>query len=217
MLSGREMKAVFVLSIVVPVSLLTTLRFVGVIREPAGATEVTTLDTVKWSYARPNDSLDIYDQFGPRYVGNGISADMHVLMRLYSESHSPMDNDYLRMSVVVNSTVTNAGGFIESIYVVVHQDLQPSLVDWLEKHIEFSNLTLVGFRSGWTSEQGSKEAYVSLTGDSRPTTVFFKGVAEWSLLTTHTQTHQIEITCEITYYDGVAHRKIIRPFQLEIL
>ena len=215
-LNGREMKALFVLSIVVPVSLLTTLRFVGVIREPS-VTEVMTLDTVKWSHVRPSDSLHFYDQVGAPYFDNGISADVHVLVIYYSESHSRSDDDYLRMLIVVNSTVTNLNGFIESVYVVFHKDLQPSFVDWIQTSLEFSNLSLVGLASGRTSEQGSKEAYVRLADDNRSTGAFFKGIAEWSLLTPNTQTHQIEATCEITYYDGAAHRKIARPFQLEIL
>jgi hypothetical protein len=211
------MKAAFVLSIVVPVAFLTTLRFVGIMREPTSATEITTLDAVKWSCPRPNDSLDLGDQVGARYSGNGVSVDMRIFMMLYSESHTQDDDDYLRMLTVVNSTVTNPDGFIESVYVVFHKDLQPSFMGWIQNYLDFSNLSLVGLTSGWTSEQGFKEAYVRLAGDNHPIGVSFEGIAEWSLLTPNTQTHRIVATCEIIYYDGIVQRKIIQPFQLEIL
>ena len=216
-LNGREMKALFVLSIIVPVSLLVTLRLTGILEGPITITETTTLEAVKWEFQRPTHASDINDKLNITYTVDEFSANMHVLPVFYSESPVMDDNDYLRIITVVNSTAINSNCFIETVHVAFDKDSQPSLVSWIPGYLDFENLSLVGVSSGWTSGEDYKEAYVKLAGEGHPKGIYFRATVEWSLLTSNNQTHQMEVTYELTYYNGTAYKKVIQPFQLRIV
>lgn len=217
-LNGRELKALFVLSIVAPVSILVSLRLSGVLREPVIISETIILEAVKWEFQRLNQSVDILDKLNTTYTSDGLSANMYVLVVSYhNNSIFSDDNDFLRIIMMINSTSTNPNSFIESLHVIFHRDVQPSLVDWLGTSLNFDNLSLTGAASGWTSGEDYGEAYVMLTGLNYTNSIHFQATVEWSLLTLNNQTHQLEVACELIYYNGTAYKKIVQPFQLKIV
>lgn len=212
------MKALFILSIVVPVSLLTTLRLTGILQKTTAVTETNTLELVKWEFQRPTQTVDILKKVDATFTNDELSANMYTLILSYSNnSQFGDDNDYLRMAMVINTTATNRKVSVENIYVVFHEDSQPSLVDWLETSFKFENLTLASVSSGWTREEDYKAAYVRLTGANHPNKICISALVEWSFLTLKTKTHEMEVAFELTYYNGTVYKKIIQPFQLEIL
>lgn len=184
--------------------------------------ENTTLDPVVWTFQRPaNGSVQfvyIDEKLNTAYLSDGLSAMFRIIIGIYCENSTARNGaDYVTMGIRINSTATNPNGFIESVYVVFHRDSQPSLVDWIETYFYYENLSLSGFSSGWTSQQAYEKAYVELAGANHPDRTYFKATTEWSLLTPNSQSHQIEVAYEITYYNGTAYKKIIQPFQLRIV
>jgi len=217
-LNGRELKALFVLSIVAPVSILASLRLTGILQEPITISETTTIDAIEWAFERPYHDVCINDRVEAAYVRDGLSAAFCVVIGTYSENQVAYDgNDIITIGLELNSTVIDPNGFMESVNVVFRTDSQPSLIDWVYTYLNFQNLSLVDFTSGWTTEVSHKEAYVRLAGLNHPERISIWATAVWSLLTQNDQTHQREITYELTYFNGTAYKKIIQPFRLKVV
>jgi len=209
-------KAIFILSVMIPTTLLTSLKLGGFLDVPATIAETKTLNMVNWESPRPTRHRDIYDVLEAPYVNDGLSATFSIVIGYYSESPSRNDNDYLRMQVKIDSIALESTAFIEGVSIVFHPDCQPSFIEWLYTYIRFENLSLLGVSSGWTFGEEFKEPRIRLLGTNHPHNVSFSGTVEWSLLTPNNQTHQMEITYELMYYNGTVYKKIIQPFQLKL-
>ncbi len=220
-LNGRELKALFILSIVAPVSILISLRLTGILREPITISETTILEAVSWEFQRPHPdhSVPIFDNLNVTYVGNGVSVTFSLELWQYingSMSWIP-PGDWVDMKIMINATVTNPNGFVNDVYIVFQNDSQPSTAAWLRTFFSFENLSLANVKEERNPEAFTK-GYVKLTGTNRPTQVHFLTVAHWFLLDASSdRTHQTEVVYELTYYNGTAYKKIIQPFQLKIL
>ena len=212
-LNGRELKALFVLSIAVPVGVLVSLRLTSVLQEPIIISETITLETIEWKFQRPNQYVVIMDKLNVTYTVDDFSANMHVLVVDFANnSQFSDDNDFLRMIMFINSTIPNQDGFVESVYVVFNKD-QSSKIDWIGTEFYFENLSLAERIDGYKSNM---EAYVKLNGMNHPDRIYFRATAEWSLLTPKNQPHQLELLYELTYFNGTVYKKVVQPFQLRI-
>ena len=179
--------------------------------------ENMTLDPVVWTFQRPNESVQfvyIDEKLNAPYVGDGLSANMYVTIGIYHENDSAYDgDDHLSMLMVINVTTGNPDDYIERVHVVAHKD-QTSKVSWLRTYLQFENLSLVALADGYKWET---EAYIKLAGVNHTSSVHAKATAQWGLLTPNTQSHQLEIAYEITYYNGTAYNKVVQPFKLNIV
>ncbi len=179
--------------------------------------ENTTLEPIVWTFQRPNESVQfvyIDEKLNAPYVGDGLSANMYVTIGIYHENDPAYDgDDHLSMLMVINVTTGNPDGYIERVHVVVQKD-QTSKVSWLNTRLYFENLSLAARADGYRWET---QAYIKLAGVNHTGSVHAEATAEWSLLTPNTQSHQLEIAYEITYYNGTAYNKIFQPFQLNIV
>ncbi len=206
----KSWKTAFLLSIIVPVSLLATFKLTGIIKEPL-APETIQLSPVRWEFPRPDGDVRINHTLKATHVIEGVSVDMYVILGVYlHESISHNNLDYLTIGMGINLTATNPNCFIDNIYITFNRDSQPSFMDWLYTYFNFENLSIQGVSGSY---QG---AYVRLAGVNHPNVAYFKATAEWSLLTTNNQTHQTELTYEITYYNGTVYKKLIQPFDLKL-
>jgi len=220
-LNSREMKALFVLSIVAPVSILASLRLTRVLQEPRTISETITLEAVKWEFERPqpDQSIAIFDNLNVTYVGNGASVTFSLELRQYlngSMSWIP-PGDWVDMKIVINATVTNHHGFVNDVFIVFQNDSQPSTAAWLRTFFSFENLSLSDVKEERNPEAFTK-GYVRLTGTSRPGQIHFSTVAHWFLLDASSdRAHQIVAVYELIYYNGTAYKKVIQPFQLRFV
>lgn len=197
--------------------MLVAFRTTGILKEPPKL-EIINLEAVKWEFQRPNQYVIITDKLESTYVSDCLSVSMYVLMVSYhNNSKYHNDNDYLRIIVMINSTSTNPNCFVESVYVTFRKDSQPSLVDWLGSSLNFKNLSLFDYSSGWTIGENHRGAYVRTTNVNHSSQIYFQATAEWSLLTLGNQTHQTEVVHELTYFDGTVFKRIIQPFQLKVV
>ncbi len=211
--NGREMKALFILSIIVPVSLLVTLRLTGILQEPITISETITLETIEWEFQRPSQTVTLDDELKSSYSSDEISVAMRVLMGKYSDDDPAFNYDYVTIGVTANLTVTNLNSFVEGVYVVIRKDSQ-STVNWMDTELHFENLSLAERVGGYS---WNTHAYIKLTGVNHSSSVYLSAAFFWSLLTSNNQTHQMELAFELTYFNGTAYKKVIQPFQLKII
>jgi len=209
------MKVLFILSIIIPVGLLTSFRLTGILEGPITISETITLETIRWEFQRPDNATATYinDVVEASYNNDGLTANPRIYILYYVDRPYGSYFDSLRMVFSINSTIINQDGFIESVYVVLNKD-QLCQIDWKETAFHFENLSLVERVEGYKS---STKAYVGLTGANHSDSVYFSSEISWDLLTPNNQSHQIRVAYELTYYSGTAYKKIIQPFELVIV
>lgn len=213
-LNGRELKALFVLSIVVPVGVLVSLRLTGVLQEPIIISETIPLETIKWTFERPNQTVDIFKVVETFYNNDGLTANPKIHIWDYVDRpYGGYYFDCLYMAISINSTITNQDGFIESVYVILNKD-QSSQINWMDTDFHFENLSLLERVYGYKSNM---QAYVKLTGANHSNSVYFSSRVDWSLISPNNQTHQMEVAYELTYFNGTVYKKVVQPFQLRII
>jgi hypothetical protein len=208
---NRKTVSVVLLAVVLPISLVVVLQLTdrGIM-----IAENTTLDSVEWTFQRPNESVDILDKLNTTYASDGFSADMYVLIIRYENNSMFVgDYDYLRISIAINAATSNPNSYIESVYVVVQKDNESAL-GWVRLQLHLENLSLVASAD---AARWRTKAYIKLAGANHTGSVYAKAIAEWSLITPSTQSHQMEVAFEITYYNGTAYNRVVQPFQLNIV
>jgi len=214
------MKAFFLMSVIIPLGLLTTLRLTGVLQGPMIIAETTTLETKKWEFQRPNPDqyTPLYDNLNATYVSDGLLAMFHL--EIWDYVNGSMDwvppGDWVFIETEINAIATNPNSFEESFYIAFRNDSQPSTVAWLRTYFSFTNLSLVTVNEDVNRDAFTK-GYVRLAGINHPSKINFKTVAIWFLLDVSSdRTHQIEVSYELTYYNGTTYKRIIQPFQLKM-
>jgi hypothetical protein len=208
---NRKTVSVVLLAVVLPISLVVVLQLTdrGIV-----IAENTTLDPVEWTFQRPNEPVDILDKLNTTYASDGFSADMYVLIIRYENNSMFIgDYDYLRISIAINAATSNPNSYIESVYVVVQKDNESAL-GWVRLQLHLENLSLVASAD---AARWRTKAYIKLAGANHTGSVYTKATAEWSLITSNTQSHQMETAYEIVYYNGTAYNKVVQPFQLNII
>jgi hypothetical protein len=174
--------------------------------------ENTTLDPVEWTFQRPRESVIILDKLDAAYTGDGLSANMYILMIRYLNTSFIGGKDHFIISMAINAMISNSNGFIESVHVVAYKDKE-STVDWQETDLYLENLSLAARADGYRMDT---QAYIKLGGVNHTSGVYATTTTFWKLLTPNTQSHQLEVAYEIVYYNGTAYNKIVQPFQLNI-
>jgi hypothetical protein len=215
-LNGREMKTLFVLSIVLPVGLLATLRMTGILPDSVRISETITLEAMRWEFQRPASAGFKVVEINRELVAASTSASLRVNLSvsIYEYVQSVSGDDYLLMGLAGNATLAGPHGFLEGVNVAFGKDLRPSTIDWQETYFDLRNLSLESSSDGLTNGEAYAKAFVQLAGLNHPNEVYFSGKVVWFLITPATENHEIELTCEITYFDGSAHRKLTQPYQL---
>lgn len=217
-LNGREWSAVFILSIVVPVGLLTTFRLTGIVQEPATITETITLEPARWESEPILYNIDIWDVLETTYNNSEISLAQSILVEDYSDEVLAFDGSNT-LTVCANTTATATNGYIYEVYWSFREDYENSRVDllWGEKwRVKLGNLSLISYVH-WLN--GDAKAFFDAGNANGSSSVYlwFPGI-HWVLrsINSRNETRLLEITCEVTYFNGSTFKKIVQPFHLVI-
>ena len=147
------------------------------------------------------------------YSNRGLSASFYMQIIDYIPRTGSFNYDALRIVFKINATITNSSGFTEYVHVVARKD-QESLIDWLENDFCFDNLSMIALTDAY---RWDTEAYFKLADVNHTQDIYAETTALWELLTLNTQSYQLEITYEITYYNGTAYNRVVQPFQLNLI
>lgn len=204
----------FLLSIVVPVSLLVTLRLTGVIPEPP---ETITIEAISWNMNRPKDltaftNLKVINLFG----NENISADLSVSIDTYFENSPAFDyNDVFWL--IINATAKVNNGFIYSMVVKFSQvDTNAILImDETPVFISLRNLSIQSIRATATYKH---EAGFTTVSFDQSKDCSLQILVHWIFFDKENGAkHPITATLELTYFNGTIYQRIAIPVSLEVM
>jgi len=208
------MKALLILSVAVPVALLTSFKLTGILPQ-IKITETKTLETIEWEFQRPDNYLAIEKTLRVPFVQNGLSATFNLMIDQYVPGSLMFRDDWVYVTIMMNFTVTNPNAFIKSVDVTFSMDNQSRLGMPVTRDVVYSaeNLSLTGH--SW-SHEGTK-AYMSFEGTGRPKSAYLSAWDIWILISSFDQIHQLDVAYELTYYNGTVYNKVIQPFQIRVV
>jgi len=174
---------------------------------------------IKFEFERPSHTIELNESVGNTYTDDeGTSITLGLWVNHYSE-HSVYDgSDYIPMIVNVSASVLT--GFVESVNITFWEDYQNSLLyfyevqHWPKYWSKAENLSITDYVH-FLQTSGLK-AFMELSGISRPKGVYFDGIMHWLLRSPQNMSHQMEVTLELTYFNGTAYRKAVLPIEIVI-
>lgn len=208
----KTWKTMLLLSILVPVSLLTGFKLTGLIAEQQTIAETTTLKPIYWEFPRINGTADVHmnDVLQATYAAGGLSAMFLLKMGEYDPKLFGL-YEALVMCINVTLSVTNSKAFVKSVCITFHEDFKSSAVLWFKQDFKCSNLQILGIGDGWKVPE---KAFINLSDINRSGDAYFFGVLVWELFSPQNYTHLMEVSFEITYYNGTMFKRLVQPFQL---
>jgi hypothetical protein len=210
---GPEMKALFIMSIVVPVGLLASLRLTGMLREPV---KVVIADPIHWRIERPSlgagQSFSINQTVQNTYVDDHISVDINILIFHYFEDFLEIpygDNDGVDFRV--NSSISTMQGHVESVLVRC-EILDSNAGVWVStvEHLKVQNMNVTTTKY-FGVDTAYVEAQILEPSSSLQTQV------DWVFADEHTQDHRLKVTSEVSYSTDEEGRKVVVPVFLEVV
>lgn len=213
-LNGNNWKALLLLSIVVPVSLLASFKLTGLLGEPATITETITLQPVTWMFGRPYNYTVFDNNLQAPYSSDCMTGTFELDVVRYAESEGAWPASVC-LVVGINLT-TNKNVSIENVYLTFNDTYGGSDLVFQRTNVDyqFVNLSLVEIVDG--SSGVNNYAYISLAGLNHPSHVYLSWVTYWELSSLHTQDHELNATYEVTYYNGTSYNEIVQPFIVQI-
>jgi hypothetical protein len=215
----RNWKTLFLLSIILPVGLLTTLKITGIIKEPLIIAQTTTLPLKERSFQRPypETSVTMSGTLNATYLDSTISFSIHVPVFGYHIIWDVSPYAYVRLGCFLNVS-TFFPAHLQSIIITFLNDSKDSAVDLIGTSIEPVNLTITSLKQAGGPEDFEK-THIELIPTNNSQSMEFGTIAEWSFqdISLDAEDHELEIQFVMTYYDGTAFIKLVQPFQLKIL
>lgn len=219
----KNWKVAFLISIIIPVGLLVTFKLTGILQGPITISETKTLQPVKWKFDRLGVSCKMKDEVNASHLEHDFSMNQSVFIDHYFEASSDYGGrDSVSMLVSIRAEVFD--GHIESVYMVFRENYTKSKVYFFgmvrDPHQfthKFENLSLVNFaHMGRGYEDYYMKGFLELAGVDDPRGIYIRQPVHWILPSSYNQTHQMEITFQVTYFNGTTYNRIDQPFQLTI-
>lgn len=202
---------------------------------PAAIAETTTLDSTEWEFEKCSASTDYplwFKSPDETYVNNtytnGFASITHTVV---SAKYIVNFGDYggsSFFSIGVNLTASVTEGFLETVRVVFSEDYDVSEVCLFGAYprlypyfYKWENLTIEDWAYcfyGKSRLEGSEKAFITAVGRDRPKEVLFSARAvHWILRAPENVSQQLEITAEVTYFNGTGHVKIVLPTLISLI
>jgi hypothetical protein len=227
-------KGILLLSMIIPIGILTGLKVAG-IGGPAQV-ETTVLSPVTWHFEKPSFSpgMDLW-VVSPNealvrnsFENNEINATFIVCPLSFDVIRADFDNSPL-IVLDANLTTSVTDGYLENVLLTFNESYAPSQVRmdallWFgpqrPDHATLSNLTLTDaachdFRE--TLLAGDLKAYANAVGVNSPREVAFGlGPTLWILNAPANLSQELDITAQVTYFNGTNHVNVVLPAVLRM-
>jgi len=213
--NGREWKTLLILSVLIPIGLLSTFKLTGILSSPATIAETTTLNAAIWKIDPMMGIFNIWGQVKRNYEIGEISTVQCIDISDFNDKSGEYGgSDTLGMNITLAATVKS--GFVNRVYISFREDYENSIV-YLHnlELLKLSNLTEINY-GDWL--RGDVKAFLETSNPSRLSNVYLHTPVAWILRSANkgNQTRLLEIDYEITYFNGSIYKKIIQPFQISI-
>ncbi|MGQ9506382.1 MAG: PPC domain-containing protein [Candidatus Bathycorpusculaceae bacterium] len=203
----RKWFAITFAAIILPLSLLTTLKLRGIIPEPI-TPETITLEPVTLQIERPLDWMYLREMVNGIYSNNGIRVNLSVHTSDYWENPSPgmppfFGRDAITLLSYVNVTVER--GFITYLVVRYHPMDANATIILNREFLIMENGTVKHLKS-----MGSdlSEAYVAAEASNTPSSLFIQ--SHW-IFEDEDDEHKLQITLEVLHFNGTVYEKMAIP------
>lgn len=215
----RKLKIALLLSIILPLGLLSTFRLSGIIKEPLTISGNKTLEAVSWSFEKPIAIIKINNSLTHIYSGDILVNSTVYIDDFHGNKWAYGGSDCITIKVDVALSVSE--GFISFMNITFWEDYKDSQVNlfgddaWPKYFVQVENLSIVRhYDMGFLRGRGLK-AFVELAGLNNPKSVSFECFADWVLRSPQNYTNKLEIMFELVYFNGTAYNRIMQPFLLE--
>jgi hypothetical protein len=211
-ISGRKWASAALLSILIPISLLATSRFTGILQEPL-TPEVTEAETVNWSIARPADYKRIDEKVTSLYSGNGADIKFTTQINEYEENTPELPfegNDGLNIRLTAAANVNN--GYIHSATIQFLDQSNGSIIhvsgdpNW--RTLQNAEIDRI--------EDWQPEAYIRILAVGTPQHCLVVIPSYWIFFDLNSVNHHMTISLHVTYSDGVSYQEAVLPIHLEV-
>jgi hypothetical protein len=204
----KNWKTVFLLSIIVPVSLLATFKITGIIKEPMAITETVTLEAVGKQIVieEPHkNEYHIFDINAPPFTNDEALFNLKTQVQFWW-SRMKISSSHCILDMYMNASVNS--GFIQSFFAVFNSSIGSSL-SWPEPEFDFQNLSLT------QKADGRGSAFVELAGINWPAEVSLHAEFVWGVLDdSENATNTLNAEFQLTYYNGTTFKKVVQPFSI---
>lgn len=211
-ISSKKWASAALLSILIPISLLATSRFTGILQEPL-MPEVTEAETVNWSMTRPTDYRLVDEKVTSLYTMNGVDIRFSTNINEYEENSPSLPfegNDGLNIRLTATANVSN--GSIHSASIKFFDQGGESLVDVFEDpylwKLQNAEIDRIADRQA--------ETYVGILALGTPQYCLVEISSFWVFFDRNNVNHQMTIALRITYSDGVGYQSAVLPIHLEV-
>ncbi len=210
--TGRKWIALSLMAVVLPVSLLATLRLTGILPEPPKP-ETITVGSVEWEIQRPQKYVDIKDVVENTYSNDSVSITVRTSIHDYHEN-GLRDPYWGRDGIgfTLNVSATALKGFFTSIVVEFLPSDGNSTIYITQTFSRYQNAAVtriegIGTSAGVTCIEA--KVLGSPCGLHIP--------VEWIFKDQNADNHHLKVNFVVTYSDGLTYREAVMPIILDVI
>lgn len=220
----KNWKTLFLLSIILPVGLLTTLKITGMIKEPLTIAETLEMAPVVWKCERPRITSNVPgDIIKVNYSDNEVSLTEFLELGEYDDGSGFWSWQGTGGPTIYigaqELTVSVKSGFVDRLKFELSEGYSASSAAFHESGGRSgSNLTMEKMADRLRNPQmldANTKAFLSMVRVGNPNRVSMSEISEtsalYSLESPYNYTHQISITIEVVYFNGTVYKKLVQP------
>lgn len=233
---GKYWKFLVMFSIILPVMFIFAVKFPDLTGDPTLVAATSTSQQVQWEFERPSFSPDrALWLVSPHEVleRNSYENDKvnvtFIVSPLGFILTDPVYDGSSDVALNANLTASVSGGYLEYVRLTFNESYVSSQVRLLgllysmqaPEHATLSNLTVtdaacLGFRE--TLLKGDVKAYINAVGANSSREVMIDtGPTAWILKAPANVSQQLEVSAEVTYFNGTNHISVVLPTVLRMI
>lgn len=203
-------KMILLLSILVPVSLLTVVILTGVINHGQGIAETTTETLLCWNFERPTADLAIHDCINTTFSTDELLLNQSILIGSY-QYNSAHCGDYNAFEFTFVLDADAPQGHVHDITLSFYENYTGPVFGFnLNYFLRLKGLSLDKYM---TNSTGTR-TLLKLAGTHASNSVHCWWGTWWALVSPWNETHRTLITSEVTYFNGSVYKKLVQPVQI---
>ena len=205
----RKWLAFSLMAVVLPMGLLVAFKLTGIIPDPP-TPEIIICKPVSFEMERPTNSLEFDGRTENTYADGEATARMGVYVSSYRENCLTMpyaDREGLSFTVHTNFSALRGSGVSLAITYLPTEENAAVYVGssfMVQRNVSVTELKWFGVNVS--------EAYTKAEILNSP--CYLRAQAHWVFNDENTAEHQLNVTVEITHFNGTAYRKIVLPARL---
>ncbi len=234
---SRKTVSVVLLAVVVPVGFLAVWRITQLQADTSESVETVTLEPVEWEFEKCSSSTGYPIWFKSpdethvkNMYRNGVANITHTVVPAQYIVNFGLYEGSSFLGIRVNLKASVTEGFVENVSIVFSEDYEAAEVCLVgassysglgSYFYDWENLTIRDWADGLDREwrlEGSQKAFVKADGKNHPKEVLFSARwVEWILRAPENASQRLEITAEVTYYNGTGYVKAVLPILISLV